>query len=66
MITFKIANHQYKLNQEIVELWDNEVLMRVIYPTKTGIKVISKYIKDPEKAVEIDKSLPVSVLINLI
>ncbi|PIP23408.1 MAG: hypothetical protein COX90_01640 [Candidatus Nealsonbacteria bacterium CG_4_10_14_0_2_um_filter_38_17] len=56
--------------RKIVEIWNGNTLMGAIYPTNTGIKVVSKYIADnPEGAIEINRSeLPPipAILINLI
>jgi len=55
---------------QIVEVWNGNVLMGVVYPTDNGIKVVSKYIADdPEAAIKVDRNrLPPipAILINLI
>lgn len=65
-----MAEHLHKPGQKLIEVWNEGVFMASIYPTETGIKVVSKYIADdPEGAIEVDRSkLPPipALLIHLI
>jgi len=67
-----MAEHSLEPDRQIVEVWNGNVFMGAIYPTDTGIKVVSKYIADnPEAAIKVDRSklfpppIP-AILINLI
>ena len=74
MFELRMIEHSSKPDVKIFEVWDNEKFMATIYPTETGIKVISKHIpyipENPEevkKAIEIDcREFPTAILINLI
>jgi hypothetical protein len=71
MFILKMAEHSLEPDhRQIVEVWNGNVFMGAIYPTDTGIKVVSKYIADnPEAAIKVDRSkLPPipAILINLI
>ena len=70
MFSLRTDNHEIKAEGKIFEIWNEGEFMGAIYPTEKGIKVVSKYIaRDPESAIEIDRSklspIP-AILINLI
>lgn len=70
MFTFRIAEHRYKTDEQVVEIWKEGKLIGVIYSTERGIKIVSKYIAaHPEAAIEIERdklSLIPAILVNLI
>jgi len=70
MFSLRTDNHEIKPGVRMFEIWNKGKFVGAIYPTEKGIKVVSKYIaRDPESAIEIDKSklspIP-AILINLI
>ena len=70
MFEFRVAEHLFIPGRKMIEVLNGEDLMADIYPTETGIKVVSKYIiDDPEGAIEIERDkLPriPAILIHLI
>ncbi len=69
-LALKIVPHKIKKGANLIEVWDGDEFVASIYPTATGVKLVSKHIADdPEGAVEIDygkKILPIpSILIKL-
>ncbi len=67
MFELRVAEHSRKPDTKIFEVWNGEEFMASIYPTETGIKVVSKHIADdPEGAIVIEKSPPIpAILIRL-
>ncbi len=69
MITFKLAPHSVTPGIEIVEIWDRDEMIGVVYPTELGIKVVSKFIPDNlEGVIHIERHKPVpipEILINI-
>jgi len=67
MFSLRTDNHEIKPGVRMFEIWNKGKFVGAIYPTEKGIKVVSKYIiKDPESAIEIDRSEIPAILINLI
>lgn len=75
MFEFRMAEHLHKPGQKIIEVWKDGERMAAVYPTKKGIKVVSKCFpflpnklqQVSREVVEIDCSVfPTSVLINII
>ena len=71
MIALKMAEHSVEPERgQMVEIWNGDAFMGAIYPTNSGIKVVSKYVaNNPEAAIKVDRSkLPPipAILINLI
>ena len=68
--SFRLADHDIKPGVRLVEIIQNGEVVRAIYPTERGIKIVSRYLMDdPASAVKIDRSkLPPipAVLINLL
>lgn len=53
---------------KIIEvLEDGKNVVGAIYPTEKGLKIVSLYVTDPKKAIEIDKSTtPTAILMNFL
>jgi hypothetical protein len=70
MFTFRIADHSKKPGIKICEIIQKNEVVGAIYPTKKGIKVVSRYLlEDPESKITIDRdklpSIP-AIVIGLI
>ena len=66
MFEFRVAEHLYMPGRKMIEVLNGEDLMADIYPTETGIKIVSKHIiDDPKGAIEIerDKLPPIPVIL---
>ena len=64
MFELRVAKHLHEPGRKIFEVWNGEEFMANIYPTETGIKVISKHIADdPQGAIVIEKSPPIPALL---
>lgn len=65
-----MADHEAKPGVKLVEIVQDGEVVGAIYPTETGLKIMSRYLlADPETAVEIDRSkLPPipAILIHLL
>lgn len=70
MFEFRLADHRDKPGVKLVEIIQNGEVVGAVYPTETGLKIVSRYLlADPETAVEIDRSkLPPipAILIHLL
>lgn len=70
MFSFRLADHQGKPGVQLVEIVQNGEVVGAVYPTETGLKIVSRYLlADPETAVEFDRSkLPPipAILIHLL
>jgi hypothetical protein len=68
MANLKLTPAIHKLTGEaIVEVWDLEKdeLAGVLYPTPTGVKLVSKYITNHPLLVTIDPGEPPAIIIRL-
>lgn len=70
MFSFRLADHQEKPGVQLVEIVQDGEVVGAIYPTDTGVKILSRYLlADPETAVEIERNkLPPipAILIHLL
>lgn len=62
MVQFKLAEHGGRPTG-IVEIWNNGLLLGVIYPQEWGIRVVSKFLS--ERSVDYDSRVPPVVEIRL-
>jgi hypothetical protein len=70
MFELRVAEHLSKPGVETFEMWDKGRFMAVIYPTETGVKIVSKYLPlNPEEAlnsIKIDcNEFPTAISVNL-
>lgn len=70
MFSFRLADHKAVPGVQLVEIVQDGEVVGAIYPTETGLKILSRYLlADPGTAVEIDRSkLPPipAILIHLL
>ncbi len=64
MFELRVTEHLHKPGRKIFGVWNGEEFMAGIYPTETGIKVVSKHIiDDPQGAIVIEKTPPIPVIL---
>jgi hypothetical protein len=64
MITFRIAKHSVR-DAQVVEIFDGDRLMGVIYAQEWGIRLVSKYLKNSLDQIAIDPGEPVALEVRL-
>ena len=62
MVTFKLAQHSGRPTG-IVEIWNNGLLLGVIYPQEWGIRVCSKFME--ESSISYNSAVPPVLEIRL-
>ena len=64
-VTLRTAPHT-RTEDTVVEIWDGNRMIGVIYPAPRGIKVISKYIENRPDLLLVEPDEPPAILVNLI
>lgn len=69
MFEFRLREHVIKPERVVIEIWEEEKNMACIYPTETGIKVVSKnLLLNQKKIIEFEaEKMPLTpaILIHL-
>lgn len=67
MISLRPAQHT-RTDDTIVEVWRNDEMVAVIYPSPEGVKIISKHFdlaKSPEDVVSWELTNPMAVYVDI-
>lgn len=68
MITLKPAKHIINrlVEKTVIEIWDGQKFIGVIYPSLRGVKIISKYIENRDDLLQVEALEPAAVVVNLL
>ena len=64
MTHFRRAPHSSE-PRVVIEVWEDQQMIAVIYPKDRGVKIVSKYIENRPDLVVVDLQEPPALLVNV-
>jgi hypothetical protein len=67
MMKLKAGEHSVMPGRDVIEVWDGDQMVGAIYPTDTGVKILSKYLPEVARLCDPSVLLPdeITILIFL-